>query len=478
VLKQHPDVREAVVLARDDAAGQKRLIGYVVPTCERAPTIGGKLRYKLPNGTAVAQLNKNETDYLYQEIFERQAYLKHGITIKDGDCVFDVGANIGLFMLFADQIAKDLKVYSFEPNPAVFEILSANAALCGADVNLFNCGLADAVKTATFTFFPGFSLLSGFYADAEKEKEVVKTYMANQQRTGITEMGELLQEAEEILDGRFASRSFTAQLKSLSAVIEAENIESIDLLKINVEKSELDVLNGIKDTHWSKIKQIVVEVDSEENLSAIACLLERRGFEFVVDQELVLAGTPLCYIYAVRPAKGRVLISDQQDGAHIQPIPVRERSFLSTGEIREFLGKNLPEHMVPSSYVLLDSLPRNRNGKIDKRALPEPDAVRHELEDRSVPPRNSTEKLVARIWSDVLHVDEIHIHDNFFELGGHSLLATLVISRIRDAFKIELPLRSLFECPTVVNLAERVEAILWTTESRGMVSGDTEEFTL
>src|SRR5207247_2608064 len=125
-------------------------------------------------------LNKYETDYMYQEIFERQAYLRHGITIKDGDCILDIGANIGLFMLFVYQICKRPKVYSFEPNPAVFEVLSANASLYGLDVRLFNFGLSNEAKTSTFTFFPGFSLLSGFYADPAVEKQVVKAYMMNQ----------------------------------------------------------------------------------------------------------------------------------------------------------------------------------------------------------------------------------------------------------------------------------------------------------
>ena len=131
---------------REDEPGDKGLIAYVVARPNRAPQVGGKPRYRLPNGAAVAQLNKNETDYIYQEIFERQAYLRHGITIKDGDCIFDVGANIGLFTLFANQIAKRPRLYSFEPNPEAYEILSANATLYGSDVRLFNCGLSDEAR--------------------------------------------------------------------------------------------------------------------------------------------------------------------------------------------------------------------------------------------------------------------------------------------------------------------------------------------
>jgi iturin family lipopeptide synthetase A len=484
VLREHAGVREAVVISREEVEETdhgvrvtegvtdnpqsaipnpkftgKRLVAYVVADQRRSPTIAGRKRYPLPNGAAVAHLNKNETDYIYQEIFERQAYLRHGITIKDGDCIFDVGANIGLFTVFANQVAKDPQLYCFEPNPSVFENLRANAALYGSEVKLFNCGLSDQAKTAEFTFFPGFSLLSGFYADAQKEKEVVKTFMINQEKAGVSEMTELVEQADAILAERFAPQCFSTELKTLSSVIEQEGIERIDLLKINVEKSELDVLRGIKDADWGKIKQIVLEVDVKESLPAIASLLDRHGFEFVIDQDLLLAGTPLCYVYAVRASKDRALVREEQDRAHIRSLPVLEESFLSASEIREFLGKRLPEPMVPSAYVFLDALPLNPNGKIDRRALPEPDAIRSELEDRYVAPRNSTEELVAQIWSDVLKVDRIGIYDNFFDLGGHSLLATQIVSRLREALEVDVPLRVLFERPSVAGLAEHIKTI-------------------
>jgi acyl carrier protein len=112
--------------------------------------------------------------------------------------------------------------------------------------------------------------------------------------------------------------------------------------------------------------------------------------------------------------------------------------------------------MVPSAFVFLHALPLTPNGKIDRRALPEPDAVRPELEDRYVAPRNSTEELVAQIWSDVLQVERVGIYDNFFDLGGHSLLATQIVSRLREALGVSVSLRALFERPTVAGLADHI----------------------
>ena len=122
MLEEHPDVQKALVTVKEVPPAEKQIMAYVLPSKSRAPIIKGKKRYKLPNNLAVVHLNKNETDYLYREQFEVQAYLKHGIRIHDGDCIFDVGANIGLFALFAHLQGKDIDIYAFEPNPYVYEI--------------------------------------------------------------------------------------------------------------------------------------------------------------------------------------------------------------------------------------------------------------------------------------------------------------------------------------------------------------------
>ncbi|MFQ5794231.1 MAG: amino acid adenylation domain-containing protein, partial [Candidatus Bipolaricaulia bacterium] len=130
----------------------------------------------------------------------------------------------------------------------------------------------------------------------------------------------------------------------------------------------------------------------------------------------------------------------------------------STTELRRFLQQKLPEYMVPSAFVVLDALPLTPNGKVDRRALPAPDPTRPELERTFNAPRTSIEERVAGIWTELLGVEQVGVYDNFFELGGHSLLATQVISRVRDTFQVELPLRRLFELPTVAGLAESIEA--------------------
>ena len=126
-------------------------------------------------------------------------------------------------------------------------------------------------------------------------------------------------------------------------------------------------------------------------------------------------------------------------------------------DLRGFLRQKVPEYMMPAIFIAIDALPLSPNGKIDRSKLPPPGDSRPNLENAFVEPRAEIEELVAQVWREVLKLEKIGVHDNFFELGGHSLLATRVIARLRTNFNIDLPLRKLFELPTVGALAEHVD---------------------
>jgi acyl carrier protein len=130
----------------------------------------------------------------------------------------------------------------------------------------------------------------------------------------------------------------------------------------------------------------------------------------------------------------------------------------TVGELRGFLKKHLPGYMIPSTFVVLDALPLTSNGKIDRRALPEPDQLRLEPEEAFVAPRTAVEQELAAVWTEVLGIERVGIHDNFFDLGGHSLLATQIISRVRNVFQLDLPLHTIFEEPTIGGLARYIES--------------------
>jgi acyl-coenzyme A synthetase/AMP-(fatty) acid ligase len=128
----------------------------------------------------------------------------------------------------------------------------------------------------------------------------------------------------------------------------------------------------------------------------------------------------------------------------------------TTFELCNFLKQELPHYMIPSSFVFLASLPLTPNGKVDRKALPALDQSQSELQASYVVPRNPVEKVLAGIWAELLKLERVGIHDNFFGLGGHSLLATQIVSRVREALCLELPLRVLFEKPTVAGLASAI----------------------
>ncbi|NES06780.1 MAG: amino acid adenylation domain-containing protein [Okeania sp. SIO2F4] len=141
-------------------------------------------------------------------------------------------------------------------------------------------------------------------------------------------------------------------------------------------------------------------------------------------------------------------------------VPTKKQ--FSPNNLRQFLQDKLADYAIPSNFVKLEFLPLTLNGKIDRKALPDPDNIRPELENNFVAPRNPTESLLANIWSELLGVEKIGIHDNFFELGGHSLLATQLISQIRETFQIKIPLKTLFDFPTIIKLGPTIEEILQT----------------
>uniref|UniRef100_UPI003898FCEC non-ribosomal peptide synthetase n=1 Tax=Mastigocoleus testarum TaxID=996925 RepID=UPI003898FCEC len=143
----------------------------------------------------------------------------------------------------------------------------------------------------------------------------------------------------------------------------------------------------------------------------------------------------------------------------------------SIRDIRSHLKEKLPEYMLPSRFVLLPKLPLTANGKINYRALPKPEEYKVE-ETAFIAPQTPTQEIIAEIWTEVLGVNKVSIHDNFFEIGGHSLLATLVMGRLHDSFQIDLPLRCLFENPTIASLAEIIEKIRFTFEQLQFAPGD------
>jgi amino acid adenylation domain-containing protein/FkbM family methyltransferase len=455
VLGRHASVRQAAVTVEKGSGGEKRLVAFVVPTQERSPRVNGRQRYRLPNNLYVVHMNRNETDFLYREMFEVKAYFKHGITIEDGDCVLDVGANIGLFSLFVSLARKRIEIYAFEPNPYVYDVLRANSSIYQLRTKLLQFGLSDDNKTSDFTFYPKFSFLSGVYADQNDDKKVVNSFIRRQQQRSFTARPEDSSDdlLVELLNAKFQSTTIPVQLRRLSDVMREEQIERVDLLKINVEKAELDVLLGIGPEDWQRIRQIALEVhDIEGRLDQVTKLLESNGYEIAVEKDWSLEETAESnyYVYARRLAVQNEGVSCSSEPPSVTVVP---GGIIEEQEIRTYLEKQLPSYMIPSQIMILDDMPLTLSGKTDRPALSA--ALMQDTYDGrdSDEPRNSEERLLQAIWSEVLSTTRIGIHRNFFDAGGHSLLALQVVDRIRKKSGETIELSTFFDKPTIAQLA-------------------------
>jgi amino acid adenylation domain-containing protein/FkbM family methyltransferase len=438
-VARHPLIREAVVIAREDQPGNKRLVAYCVP---REQSL-----YRLPNNLEVAHLNKNETDFVYKEIFEDRTYLKHGVSLSEGDTVFDVGANIGLFTLFASQEFSVGCIYAFEPSPTTFAVLRRNASMYNLNAKLYECGLSDRSGIETFTFYPKMSVMSGAYADAEEDEGIARSALKNQDAL-------LNRYADDLMAGRFEREQFKCQLRTISEIISENDIERIDLLKIDVEKSELDVLKGIKDADWKRINQLVIEVhDGAGQLQEITRLLKRHGFDFVVDQDEVVQDTDLYNIYAIHPSRDKRRMGIAAAAKINAASQARNGHPLSSDSLRDYLQKELPDYMIPSEFVRLETLPLTANGKVDRRALLSLDGDSSDRAETFIAPRDVVELRLVQIWEDILGRRPIGVRDDFFKLGGHSILAARLMARIQQLVGINLPLATLFKRATIEYLA-------------------------
>lgn len=460
-LREHPAVREAAVVVARGEHEVERMIGYVVPRRRYLKKIDGHSRLALPDGRAIAHRNKNESDYLYLKIFERRTYLRNGIRLPPKAVVFDIGAHIGMFSMFVAARCPDAELYAFEPIPSIFEVCRINSELYAPAVRLFPFGLSARNEATSFYYYPHYSMMSGraAYSDAGADIDVIKRYLAKQHDGAAAESDDLIRHADEFLAGPFLSETCECTLRRLSEVIASEKVERIDLVKIDVQRAEMDVLEGIDEADWPKIQQVVLEVhDADGHETAgrtrkIAALLVRHGFETLIEQDGELTGTDRYKVYASRHG----LRAGREEAAPDAGQAKSSADILTPQELRLFLKERLPAYMVPASLALLDEMPLTRNGKIDRAALAASRYRTARAEGDCLVPQTGLERKIAAIWQQVLDLDQIGLQDNFFDLGGHSLLLIQLHRRLREELGAEILMLDVFQHPTVSALAELLQ---------------------
>jgi amino acid adenylation domain-containing protein/FkbM family methyltransferase len=465
-------VRQACAIVKErktDAGNTKDIIGYYVVDKD---SVGARANYMeevfgekiaennlcydvLENGIGAFGFSKSHLKFLHREIFESDTYLSD-ISVKSGDIIFDVGANIGLAAVYFSEQASSLTVYSFEPIDKLYDVLNMNLFMhsAAATFKSFNCGLGSKEQwDVPFSFFKNDTTISTQYPDLEGDSQLLATFIDNTSNIGDSKtlVDFIMESREEVL----------CRIRTVSAIMREDKIEQIDLLKIDVEKAELDVLEGIEEDDWAKIRQIIIEVHDKENrLAIIQSLLVQKGYSVSTLQEKDLENTEIYMLYAIRDAIDTVAEKNnpallKENNAVYDLIRSYKRdadkdSHIAADILLAHLKKTLPGYMIPSALVEIAALPLTVNGKLDKKALPDPDfsisGTAH------IVPSTEAEKVAYDIWKALIGAAQFGVTDDFFKIGGNSILAIQVSHRMSKALGCDVKVADIFKHKTIAQL--------------------------
>jgi amino acid adenylation domain-containing protein/FkbH-like protein/FkbM family methyltransferase len=457
-INRHPDVKYSAVNVIND-----QLVAFIAPNfsttsssiCQTLPSDV----VVLPNGLPIHHLNKNETDFLYEEIFAENQYLHAGISLENATCILDVGANIGMFAILAAQLAPTAKIYAIEPIPDIHAVLAKNAIMHGPNIVALNVGLAATNYTQCMSFYPKMSIMSSITGDHAEDSTLITTHIKNK----LGDKYQLLdcQNVAELVDSYLEKRSVDCQFVTIDHIIQKNCITEIDLLKIDVEKHELDVIRGISKQNWQIIKQCVIEVhDHDNSLHKIITLLQEMGFTCKPRQYQALKSSDLYVVYA----------SKAVDFANCEAIVDLEintkwnnrKDYLES--VTSHLKSTLPDYMLPQKYQVVEKFPMTATGKIEFSSFKQSPTAKTEEIAPMMPIESSEQQMpkliaqITQIWSKLLNHSGIHPDDNFFDIGGDSLLTIHAYLELRDSLPTDFKMIDFFNYPTVRKLAEKIAA--------------------
>jgi amino acid adenylation domain-containing protein len=584
-LAEHEEIREAVVVAREDSAGEKRLVAYVVPRVEVQSLDQERAHLEQQHldqwqtlyedtythdDTAIADPLFNIAGWTSsytgepippEEMREWRESSVAQILKLQPRRVLEIGCGTGLLLL---QIAPHCEVYTatdFSPVALDYvrrqlpklgleesrvkllqrmahqfegiEKHSFDAVLLNSVVQYFPDldyflrvleGALEAVKPGGFIYLGdvrNFRLLEAFHTSVQMYQSTDSATLRQRVRRNIETEEELLIDPAfftalrerfpeigavevQLQRGRAHNELTRFRYQVVLHVGEAVQVEcptidwqneklTLDALRQLLTENKPEMLGVLRvpnarlraddaidpEDVWSLSETLPYEVDvrwSDEGAGEYFDIVLRsrtkaqpQKSDLTLDTVSTGSGwvrsQPARLIATHPPATGTDCIQQDLNTHTARPLalyannPLRgglERNLVS--RLRGRLEEKLPDYMIPASFVVLDALPLTPNGKVDRRALPAPDETRSQQD--FVAPSTPVEELLSRLWAEVLGIESAGMRDNFFSLGGHSLLATRLVSRVRESFGVELPVRSLFEAPTIRDLAGHVEAAL------------------
>ena len=265
----------------------------------------------LPNGEILSYIDKLTALDVYDEIYVKNEYLQYNIRVKDGDVIFDVGANIGLFSRYITTKAKNLQIYAFEPVPIIYDVLEENLKNLPAEIIKYNVGLAEKEEITEIHYYPKVSADS---AITEFDWDLkVEQYFQNYNETIVKWMpiSKIIPKfmrrsvIRKGLKNLYKSKLVKCKLRTISDIIQENNVKTINLMKIDAENYEFQVLAGINQTDWDKIQQISMEVHEHIEggnnlLNKLSNLLEEKGFSVKKEEESRFSMMGVYMLYAKR----------------------------------------------------------------------------------------------------------------------------------------------------------------------------------
>ena len=577
VINNHPLVQQAVVIAREDISGNKRLVAYVVPKSNNSFASDLELDVaQVAQWQQIWNTNYSQTasdsDPTFNTIGWRDSYTGQPIPKQEmrqwldttverilrwkPDRVLEIGCGTGMLLFqiapkcsyylgtdFSSQVLSyvEQQLEKLDGNwsqvsvsqraadnfdgiePASFDTVIINSVIeLFPSINYLSDVLKKAihaVKKEGIIFIGdirSLSLLEAFYAKLELEQASDLLSTKELQQYICDSMGK---EDQLLLDPDFFP-ALKQHFPSISHVqiqlkrsfyhneiskfrydvilhIEKEVSVPAEVQWLDWQKNELTVsavrnllketkpeFLGIKNISNARLSEEIKLLDllhSETKVTTVGELREAlQGFEndgiepedwwalgAELSQNVYINWSEVKGCYDVVFQTGEKVFSNSVDNVQIKPWlsygnnPLQSQIVGNLEQkLRTDLKKSLPDYMMPTAFVILDKMPLTPSGKVDRRGLKAPEKHRPELSTVLVIPRTDNEKLIAKIWQELLQIDLVGIHDNFFELGGHSLVATQLISRIRENFQVEIPLRVIFESPTIAELEQTLSQLL------------------
>jgi len=513
-LAGHPAVRESIVLARPDAHGNKRLVAYVVQSgvsdfdsrhVEQWQALYDET-YRQTISDTEAAFNTVGWNSSYtgkpippEEMKEWVDQTVERIRALRPKRVLEIGCGTGLLLF---RVAPDCEAYhATDFSAAVIDQLESKVAelsqvtlsqreandFSGLESESFDLVILNSVtqylpsidyllevlKGAVKVVKPGgaifvgdvrnLDLLETFHASVELYKasdSLSVQELARRVQRAIREEDELL------VDPVF----FKAATREFEKACSVRVMPKLGQYQNEMTKFRYDVVLNVG---ASVVEEEPVEWRDARVLSdsqILNLINEAKPGSTVADLRHALLANTQRPNSVFTPQRWKPQL-EQKSWAEYGNQRSQKSTFVSlVPELRAFLQTKLPSYMTPSAFVFLDRLPLTRNGKVDRKALPDPERSRPELAQPYVGPRNHTEEVLASLCADVLGIDRIGIYDDFFECGGHSLLATQVCARIRESFKVELSLKEFFIEPKIATLASLIE-------QRGAASSDDDAIT-